>query len=109
MEVQAQFGPSTALCSVPSAGFARAIRLPGGGSEGGRSPPPKLPRLGDLLPVSIARVEDLFDGGLLHCHRDLLAALAQHLSPGVVAEPRTGRNEPAHDDVLLQTAQVVGL
>src|SRR5881392_3685639 len=38
-----------------------------------------------------------------------LAAGREHLHAGVVAEARAGRDEPADDDVLLQTAQVVGL
>src|SRR6266702_4805154 len=37
-----------------------------------------------------------------------LAARREHLHARVVAEARTGRDEPADDHVLLQTAQVVG-
>src|SRR5262249_17932299 len=72
----------------------------------GRSPPPKLPRLGDLLPVSLARVQDLLRGRLLHrYYYDLLAALAQHLGPRVVAETGAGGGGPAPHDGLLQTAR----
>src|SRR5438034_332668 len=38
-----------------------------------------------------------------------LAARREHLHARVVAEAGTGRDEPADDHVLLQTAQVVGL
>src|SRR5215831_19481015 len=98
------------MVPLSSAGFARAILSPlGEVRKGGVSPPPSSTGLGDLLPVAVSGVQDLLRRGLLHRHRDLLAALAQHLSPGVVTEAGARRDEPAHDDVLLQAAQVVGL
>src|SRR2546430_13590721 len=42
--------PLTMECSAPSAGFAGAILPLGGGSEGGRSPPPSVMRVLHVSP-----------------------------------------------------------
>src|SRR5215469_6818257 len=83
--------------------FERGLRLrnpfsSGGVRKEGASPPSSSTGLGDLLPVAVSGVQDLLRRGLLHRHRDLLAALAQHLSPGVVTEAGARGDEPAHDE-----------
>src|SRR5215467_898285 len=93
------------MVPLSCASFARAILSPWGEvQKGGASPPPSSTGLGDLLPVAVPGVQDLLRRSLLHRHRDLLATLAQDLSPGVVTEAGARGDEPAHDDVLLQTA-----
>src|SRR6266849_9001903 len=69
-----------------------------------------LPGLGDRVVFSVHRLRHLRERRGRHLDRGLLlTALAQDLHPGVVAEPGPGRDEPAHDHVLLEPAQVVDL
>src|ERR1700730_1983397 len=68
-----------------------------------------LARRGNPLAISVGRFDYFLDRSLLDGHGDLFAALAQHLGPRIVPEPRAGRDEPADNDVFLETAEVVGL
>src|SRR3970040_354972 len=69
---------------------------------------PLLACLGYLLAaVALGGLTFGLRGSLLDIQRGLLAALAEHLGPSVVPEPRARRDQPADDDVLLEAAQVV--
>src|SRR5262245_7616619 len=54
-------------------------------------------------------VRKRFQGEHLVEGLDDLPAWCQYLHPGVVAEPCPGRDEPAHDYVLLESSQIVRL
>src|SRR5712691_1593899 len=97
--------------TLPIRTRARPRNPPFWGKQRGPSRPPllKLPSRGHrsvaVTNLGRRRIERQHAVERLHG----LAAGSEDLDSGVVAEPGTGRNEPAHDDILLETAQVIGL
>src|SRR5213593_3033556 len=101
--------PPPTVERLSSAGFAGAIDSWGEVRKGGEAPlRVLLARLRDGL-VLVGPPTLAFRHGNLRrdLRRRLLAALAQELDARVDPEPRPGRNQPPHYDVLLEPLQLV--